>query len=392
MRRRIVLAVVCAALLLAGCGANPQVILERLRQAPPEKTETARVERVQPEPPADGRWRYYYEKLSPQEQTLYLQICDAVESFTPTLEDVFGDMSVAQVCDVVNCVGFDNPQYFWLSDGFHYYYTDETVVRLELRYLYSAEEVTQMQAEIDAASDALRGMILPEMTEFDKFVALHDGLVEWMSYAVSEEQAQKPEASNLYGALVERSALCGGYAKAYQYLCAAAGLDASFLTGQADGVDHAWNFVRLGGTCYDVDVTWDDPVGQQESGAVSHDYCLADAALLRQTHTPDSKWLPAYVGQDQTYFKYCGLYLESYEQETFAAQLGAAAAAGEPALTVQFATEAVADEACAQLLEQGALYDALEQAQWENAALVTNTASYSRDEAMQTLTVYLEYQ
>ena len=79
-------------------------------------------------------------------------------------------------------------------------------------------------------------------------------------------------AHTAYGALVENSrgnahtAVCDGYAQAYQYLLKQVGICAAQVTGEADtptgtlwgDAYHAWNVVQLDGEWYEVDCCWDD--------------------------------------------------------------------------------------------------------------------------------------
>ncbi|HEY3999288.1 MAG TPA: transglutaminase domain-containing protein [Candidatus Xenobia bacterium] len=66
--------------------------------------------------------------------------------------------------------------------------------------------------------------------------------------------------------LMRRRAVCGGYARLYEALCQAAGLEVAFIPGNGRGIEdlrpgqkfinHAWNAVRLDGGWRLVDVTW----------------------------------------------------------------------------------------------------------------------------------------
>ncbi len=78
--------------------------------------------------------------------------------------------------------------------------------------------------------------------------------------------------------------VCGGYAKAFQYLCDKGGLTCYYVTGVTSG-EHAWNIVRLQGKNYLVDITNSEPGswGQNGelflaggSGSVSSGYTIRD--------------------------------------------------------------------------------------------------------------------
>ena len=60
-----------------------------------------------------------------------------------------------------------------------------------------------------------------------------------------------------YGALVNKEAVCEGYAKAYKLLMDAMGIPCDVVINE----EHAWNVVCLEGKWYLVDVTNDDTSG-----------------------------------------------------------------------------------------------------------------------------------
>ena len=100
------------------------------------------------------------------------------------------------------------------------------------------------------------------MTEFEKEMAIIGYLVEntdydWANY----KSGSIPAASyTAYGALVNHVAVCQGYALAFKKLCDICGLEAIVVTGTGNGGSHAWNQVKIGGSWYNVDVTWEDPI------------------------------------------------------------------------------------------------------------------------------------
>ena len=62
------------------------------------------------------------------------------------------------------------------------------------------------------------------------------------------------------GVLVKGTGVCDSYSKAYLFLLRKAGIDAERII--SDSMNHAWNLVCFDGTWTHVDVTWDDPVNQ----------------------------------------------------------------------------------------------------------------------------------
>ena len=86
--------------------------------------------------------------------------------------------------------------------------------------------------------------------------------------------------------------VCDSYSKAYTLLCQTAGINVIRVIGKsAGGGSHAWNMIELDGSWYQVDVTWDDPVGgplTAVSGYEGHDYFCLNDALMNMDHIPES--------------------------------------------------------------------------------------------------------
>ena len=61
-----------------------------------------------------------------------------------------------------------------------------------------------------------------------------------------------------YGALIDGSALCEGYSRAFKLLCNKAGIECELISGKADGEGHMWNTVCIDGNYSFVDTTWND--------------------------------------------------------------------------------------------------------------------------------------
>ena len=88
------------------------------------------------------------------------------------------------------------------------------------------------------------------MTDAQKVKALFEKYRSGMSYS------RGTEIGNAVGALTYQKAICGGYSFGFQYILMRAGLPAIYLTGDAGGGYHAWNYVKVDGQWYFADSTW----------------------------------------------------------------------------------------------------------------------------------------
>lgn len=112
---------------------------------------------------------------------------------------------------------------------------------------------------------AIAQCIDDSMTDVEKITALHDWMCLQVDYGLS------PNGQTAYGALVEGTAVCTGYAEGFAYLANLAGLDA--VSTYSAAVDHAWIAVTLDGERYFCDCTWDDGKNAK-MGLIRHKYML----------------------------------------------------------------------------------------------------------------------
>jgi hypothetical protein len=104
--------------------------------------------------------------------------------------------------------------------------------------------------------------ILPDMTDLQKEIAIHDYIVKNTKYTVDGVSESLATAESV---LLLGIGQCQGYAEAMALLLTLSGIEARVISGTAQNADttsvaHAWNQVKIGDVWYHVDATWDDPI------------------------------------------------------------------------------------------------------------------------------------
>lgn len=127
-------------------------------------------------------------------------------------------------------------------------------------------------------------------SDYEKALYVHDALVNSLEYDSSVN------SHNIYGALVEKSAVCEGYAKAFKYILDELNIDCILVNGTATNSSgktesHMWNYIKLDGNWYGVDVTWDDPivVGGFSKNIIRHDYFCKGSNVFNESHVASNK-------------------------------------------------------------------------------------------------------
>lgn len=133
-----------------------------------------------------------------------------------------------------------------------------------------------------------------------QLLSIHDALVHLIRYdeAALANPTLNRERSNAASGLLDGLALCQGYAASFQLVAQQLGFEVKMPTGTAEGVNHAWDLVKVGSAWYHVDVTYDDPTPDGGSSApVDHVHFLRSDARMRETHAWTAGSYPA-AGED----------------------------------------------------------------------------------------------
>ena len=195
-----------------------------------------------------------------------------------TLEGV--KLTEGQIRQTVNAFIYDNPEIFWLENLFGYTYVgDNTLV--ELYSELSADECQEAIELFTAMVEEVTALIDLSQSEYEREKAVHDYLVQNCTYKDGVSSSSDGwEYFSSYGALVMGEAVCEGYAKAFDVLLAAVGIESHTIRGESLGVGHMWNVVKLDGDWYHVDTTWDDSDDKE-----SYEYFNVSSEYILQDHT-----------------------------------------------------------------------------------------------------------
>ena len=184
----------------------------------------------------------------------------------------------------------DHPEHFWLGGPYSYSYVGSTVQSLTPiassdensdSYLFTPAEKAIEQEKWDRAVEGYLSLINSSMSEYERELILHDALVNNCVYNKNGGNF----IHNAYGALVSKTAVCDGYARAFSYLMKMAGIECTIAYGSSRGEGHAWNVAKIDGNWYHVDVTWDDPSSNKPS--LYHGYLNVTDTVIKEDHTID---------------------------------------------------------------------------------------------------------
>ena len=209
------------------------------------------------------------------------------------------------------------PDYFWLNGYTVTTGGDSTSVSFMTLNDYSAEELRTMHEELLRTVDKVTSQIPAGSNDYNKALFVHDYIVNNTRYA-SEKLGLSYNGlwGTAYGCLVDGSAVCQGYAEAYNLIMQKLGIECGVCSGQSDRGSHAWNYVKIDGRYYWVDLTWDDPEaeGDADIDKLRHNYFMINDELLLRTRTLNESqyYVPVCDSLDRNYFIMNNAYLRVY--------------------------------------------------------------------------------
>lgn len=266
--------------------------------------------------------KYYYNQLDNTAKLIY----DAIESNLSNMTSGNYEIKLSsQIADVLYEDYGENKldtsfQSAWdalMLDRVDTFFIDVTKINLKMRKTTYGKKVTYALSIAPADSNGYlaNGLesrkkvhsILNEIKEtrdnivkslngidYNKIMHAHDWIINNLDY---EQNITNNNVYNLYGALIEKSAVCEGYAEALKYILDEVDIPCVLVSGTATNSEgkterHEWNYVQLYGKWYAIDSTWDDPVVKGTgyvSDSIKHRYFLVGSNEMNKNHFPNGQ-------------------------------------------------------------------------------------------------------
>lgn len=166
----------------------------------------------------------------------------------------YGQVPKEGLFDAVQDMLDEHPEVFWVS-GASSMCSSLGQRILTLEPLYPPRAVSRMRGELAASLAHVAGLARAGSTDLERLELAYEWFCTHLRYAPS---ARAYEDQTSYAALCLRQAVCAGFARGFQLVLDALGVQGGVVVGSSDlrSVDrHAWNYVVLDGEPLHVDVT-----------------------------------------------------------------------------------------------------------------------------------------
>lgn len=174
---------------------------------------------------------------------------------------------------------------------------------------------------LETAQSIIVQIISPNMSDYEKELAIHDYIVNTTSYDYERlSSGTIPDSSyTAAGVLINKIGVCEGYSEATKLLLNLIGIECEIVTGLAgNNVPHAWNIVKIDGAWYMLDTTYDDPITFDGNGnrveTLSYDYFNVTSNTLMKDHSWEMNKWPTAHGTKYNYYVYSNQVINNYSE------------------------------------------------------------------------------
>lgn len=241
---------------------------------------------------------YYYTKLNKQHQAVY----HAMQQCLISLADEWQMPRVSgeALYNIFFQLRLDHPEIFWAT-GFKYRYYENSGNLIFLpEYLFEKAKIREHQK---AMASRVEKLVRPakSMSELEKEKYVHDFICQNVRY----DKLKKSYSHEIIGPLGQGVGVCEGIAKSVKVLLDALGVwNVIAICGNnpEKGIKyrHTWNIVKIGGTYYHLDATFDNSLGDEE---IRYDYFNMDDKNIFRDHEPLIAPAPSCTDGGHFYYK-----------------------------------------------------------------------------------------
>ena len=200
-------------------------------------------------------------------------------------------LSQERVHELFSVIYYSEAELFYMDKGYSIVTENGEFVAILPGYLYAASEIPGMRDEFHEKADEILAQADSSWSEWEKIAFVHDYIALHYGY---DQRALAEETKNLavydaYRMLKEGIGVCQAYSLLTRYLLKKLGVGCECVS--CHDLNHEWNIVKIGGSWYHMDVTWDDWDDKGLYGQVSHAYFLSsDSFFDAGGHHSDGGW------------------------------------------------------------------------------------------------------
>lgn len=242
---------------------------------------------------------YYYSKMTKTQQNVYHSMKTGLTRLEPSF--LVSRLNGSALQDIFLKLRLDCPDIFYAA-GFKYrFYKDAANVEIIPEYLFNKKKIIEQQKAMEARVNKLLSPAR-NMTDTEKELHIHNFICTNVRY----DKLKKAYSHEIIGPLGQGVGVCEGIAKTIKILCDELGIWCIIAISDANAdknikYRHAWNVIRIGGSYYHLDATFDNSLSNQE--IIRYDYFNLDDKRFFRDHEPVIFEIPSCNDGDHFYYK-----------------------------------------------------------------------------------------
>lgn len=170
-------------------------------------------------------------------------LADAIYDLDTELDISSYNLTRADTQRAYDIMSAEHPEYFYMPAVYPIGTTGDQIGYFTFFYYEGVENIPAMRERYERAVDAALSWTSPTWSDIENAKALNDYLV-WETCYGYPSSGDKTVSHGAYGCLVNKRAVCDGYAKAYRDLCSRVGIKCAVTKSKE--LNHAWNIVTIG--------------------------------------------------------------------------------------------------------------------------------------------------
>lgn len=242
--------------------------------------------------------QYYYNHMDKQKQAAYHGILQGITSLADEFQ--IPALDGEDLYNVFFQLRLDHPEIFWATGYKYRYYKDSPNIIFIPEYLFDKGKIKEHQK---AMKSRVEKLVRPaqSLSEWEKEKYVHDFICQNVHY----DKLKKAYSHEIIGPLGQGVGVCEGIAKAVKVLLDALGVWCVIAicgNNPEKGIKyrHTWNIVRIGGTYYHLDATFDNTLGKSDKVEdIRYDYFNLDDKQIFKDHEPLIAAAPHCTDQDR---------------------------------------------------------------------------------------------